>query len=358
MESVTAPTGGAPRTSEMHLIQTQLQISTVRLHGTALARAHGLDSEAADRVAAVITEMTSNILRHAKTGHVLLRPVGAHGEGCIEMLALDKGPGIADMTRAMRETHAVAPPVQRDSGIPAIRRMSNLFDVYSHPGRGTAMVAHVGPRSESRPGGNCSGSTIHECVGVVCVALSGESESGDNWTVEESAGQITALLVDGLGHGPGAAAAAQAALGAFPAVSRSTPERIISEMHRALRQTRGAALSVTTVDRHARTVYFCGVGNVDGRILGTETSRQMMPHSGIVGHGMPRVQTATSPWPAKARMVLHSDGISSRWRADHYPGLLARHPALLAGILFRDFGRARDDATVLVLRDPPAARVS
>ena len=354
---MTAPTLGAPRLSDLHVIQNQLQVSTVRLHGAALARAHGLDGEVADRVATVVAEMASNILRHAKTGHIILRPVGTHGSGCIELLALDKGPGIADMTRAMRETRTIVPG-QREPGIPAIRRMSNLFDIYSHPGRGTAMVAHVGPRSEGAPSGHCVGSIMHECVGAVCIPVAGEEECGDDWIVEQSSGQLTALLVDGLGHGPGAAAAAQAAIGAFGSVSRSAPERMIAEMHNALRHTRGAALSVTVIDQKARTVHFSGVGNVDGRVIGADTSRQMMPHSGIVGHTMPRVQTATAAWPHGARMVLHSDGVSSRWRADHYPGLLARHPALLAGILFRDFGRPRDDATVLVLRDLPVPRTS
>jgi hypothetical protein len=85
--------------------------------------------------------------------------------------------------------------------------------------------------------------------------------------------------------------------------------------------------------------------------------RQLMPQSGIVGHTMPRMQLVEIPWPTTGgRLVMHSDGISSRWHADQYPGLLARHPALLAGVLFRDCARDRDDATVLVLRDPlPAA---
>ena len=99
------------------------------------------------------------------------------------------------------------------------------------------------------------------------------------------------------------------------------------------------------------TARFCGVGNVDARVVTLETNRHMVPQNGIVGHTMPRVTAAELSWPADGRLIMHSDGISSLWRLDRYPGLLARHPALLAGVLFRDFARARDDATVLVVRD-------
>jgi hypothetical protein len=135
-------------------------------------------------------------------------------------------------------------------------------------------------------------------------------------------------------------------------VAADATEIVLGAMHTALHRTRGAALSVTVIDQARHVTRFCGVGNVDGRVVSVDTSRQLMPQSGIVGHTMPRVQAAEVPWPAGARLVMHSDGISSRWRADHYPGLLARHPALLAGVIFRDFARDRDDATVLVLREP------
>jgi serine phosphatase RsbU (regulator of sigma subunit) len=187
------------------------------------------------------------------------------------------------------------------------------------------------------------------------VPLRGEEECGDDWAVHVGAGRVTALLVDGLGHGPGAAAAALAATTGFRDVATDAPEVILGAMHTALQRTRGAALSVTVLDQARGTARFCGVGNVDGRVVTADTSRQLMPQSGIVGHTMPRVQATEIPWATDGRLVMHSDGISSRWRADSYPGLLARHPALLAGVLFRDCARDRDDATILVLREPPPA---
>jgi len=63
-----------------------------------------------------------------------------------------------------------------------------------------------------------------------------------------------------------------------------------------------------------------------------------------------------TPWPPGARLVMHSDGVSARWRIDSYPGLASLHPALLAGVIVRDFARERDDVTVLVYDDRAHAR--
>jgi anti-sigma regulatory factor (Ser/Thr protein kinase) len=349
------PGVGAAHVSALHAVQGPVQIGSIRLHAMAMGRGHGLDADAVDRLGIVATEMARNIARHAGIGHIILRPVGEHATGSIEILALDKGPGIADMTRAMRDGGSSSGSARRDGGFPSIRRLADVFDVYSQVGRGTAVVAHVGAQTGQDSPREHAELVMHRCVGVVCVPLHGEEECGDAWAVEVEPGRLTALLVDGLGHGPGAAVAALAALSAFRDAAAEAPEIMLRSMHSALHDTRGAALSVTAVDESRRTARFCGVGNVDGRVVTVDTDRHLIPQNGIIGHTMPRAKTVDVPCPTDARLVMHSDGISSRWRADHYPGLLARHPSLLAGVLFRDCARARDDATILVLRNTPAA---
>lgn len=317
-----------------------------------MARAHEFGSGAIERVGVVAEEMAANLLRHAGTGDVILRMVGEASSGCVEILAVDKGPGIGDIRRAMRDP-ASASANAPANGLPGVRQAADLFDIYSPPGRGTAVVAHIGAFVCQGATCACGESISRGTMGVVCVPVQGEEECGDRWAIEAIGGQQIVLLVDGLGHGPEAATAARAALAVFRDTPEDDPLLALRAMHVALHSTRGAAVSMTVLDTATRTAHFCGVGNVEGRVVTLTANRHMLPQNGIVGHNMPQLQSVQIPWPADGRLVMHSDGIASRWRLDHYPGLLARHPALLAGVLFRDCARARDDATVLVLRDPP-----
>jgi hypothetical protein len=98
-------------------------------------------------------------------------------------------------------------------------------------------------------------------------------------------------------------------------------------------------------------MHFAGVGNIAASILDGNDRRQMVSHNGIVGSNLRKVQEFVSPWSSGAMLIMHSDGLGSRWDLEHYPGLAMRHPSLIAAVLYRDFARKRDDVTVLVVRE-------
>jgi len=124
----------------------------------------------------------------------------------------------------------------------------------------------------------------------------------------------------------------------------------MTRLHDALKKTRGAAAAVAEVRTLAGKVTYAGVGNISGNILSHTLSRSMVSHNGTLGHVMPRVQEFKFEWPRDGILIMHSDGLQSRWDLSRYPGLLTRQPALIAGVLLRDFRRERDDASVLVLK--------
>ena len=160
------------------------------------------------------------------------------------------------------------------------------------------------------------------------------------------------LVVDGLGHGPLAAEAAHVVVQACRQHHTRAPE-LLAAAHTAAQGTRGAAVGVAEINTATQTLRFAGVGNIAG-VVGTATgSRGLASHNGIVGHNMRRPQAFTAPWSPEAVVVLHSDGLQTRWRLDAYPGLARRQPSLIAGVLYRDFTRGRDDVTVLVVTAPP-----
>lgn len=120
--------------------------------------------------------------------------------------------------------------------------------------------------------------------------------------------------------------------------------------HDKLRGTRGAALAIAVIDTASEQLNFAGIGNIAGCIFDGGAKRHLMSHNGIVGSNLRKVQEIVHPFAPGAMVILHSDGISTRWDLDAYPGLVFRHPSLIAAVLYRDFARARDDAMALVVR--------
>jgi hypothetical protein len=77
----------------------------------------------------------------------------------------------------------------------------------------------------------------------------------------------------------------------------------------------------------------------------------VVSHHGTLGHDVRKIQEFSYPWPRGAVLVMHSDGLTSKWGFEAYPGLIQRDPALVAAVLYRDFQRGNDDTTVVVVRE-------
>ena len=342
----------APNASLRIEIEEQTQIGAARRAAVAVAHVHGLDSDAIGRLSLVVTEAATNVLRHAGRGLILLRAIQSDSRASIEVLALDQGPGIGDVPRAMRDGFSTIGTAGQ--GLGAIQRLSDVFGIHAPRAQGTALLARV--TAGSRHASAQRAQTPDDRLGVVCVPVRGEVACGDAWHFVSTPSRQYLLLVDGLGHGPGAAAAAALAIGSFAPHDDAPPDRILALLDSAMRGSRGAAASLVCIDDTPQVLRFCGVGNVDGRVhMGLDSTAHLMPQNGIVGHAMPTPRITHAEWPPASRLVMHTDGVSSRWRMDAYPGLAGAHPSLVAGIIYRDFRRERDDASVIVFDAPGVA---
>jgi hypothetical protein len=228
------------------------------------------------------------------------------------------------------------------TGLGAVARTADLFDVYSRAGAGTVVLARVLVRDVDRP---------MDELGAVCVPHPGEDVSGDDWHVARERGRDALLVIDGLGHGSAAADAARAGVRLFRDQPFAGPVEMVQRLHAGLRATRGAALAVADVDRARGLVRYAGIGNIASTILADGTSRSLVSHHGTAGHDARRIQEFSYPFPRGAIVVMHSDGLTARWTLERYPGLLERHAATIATVLYRDFHRGRDDTTVVVLKE-------
>lgn len=300
------------------------------------------DERAAGELALAVTEAGTNIFKHAREGRIVARILERGGAYGVEVLAIDKGPGIANIGASMRDGHSTAG--SPGSGLGALQRMTSDLQVWSRPGEGTLLRFEVWPKSAAPAGAAL-------IKGVISQAMAGEPICGDAWSVSQGSGRVVVFVVDGLGHGPDAAAASRAALEAVQKNLHRDAPNLMEAVHGALRPTRGAAAAVALLQPESELCLFCGIGNIAASIRSAGKSRSMVSHNGILGHQVRKMQEFQYPFPKGALLIMHSDGIATHWDLAAYPGIEARHPALVSAALFRDHSRPRDDLTVLALRN-------
>lgn len=318
------------------------QVGEARRRLTLMAEQLGFDSIAREKVAIVVTELATNLLKHAGEGELVARRlVSARNpaqEG-IELLSLDRGPGMANVVACLRDGYSTTGSLGQ--GLGAIQRQSTTFDLYSAPGLGTALLAQLWAHTPAPP-------DFPFTHGLVCRPKAGEIMNGDGWSAQWHERGYTLLLSDGLGHGPEAAAATQHAVQAFMSKSTRTALALAEAIHGALRPTRGAAVAVVEVLDNV--LHFVGIGNISGRVWDGAEARHLLSQNGIAGHQARKIQDFPQTWGNDPLLILHSDGLGTRWALERYPGLRYRHPALIAGVLYRDFMRSTDDVTVFVVK--------
>lgn len=323
-------------------IEDRTQVGEARRQAARITEALAFDATQSGKVALAVTEAATNIVKHAGSGKILLAPLMRGTAAGLEILALDRGPGIPNVIDSLRDGFSTAGSM--GTGLGALSRVSPSFDLYSLPGRGTALRLEVWGTSALPPAEDVE-------VGAVCVPMSGEEVAGDGWLLRASGDCRTIMVIDGLGHGPNAARAARAATEAFAKHDALAPGALMQICHAALASTRGAAGAAARVDAAKRQGTFAGIGNIACRIESTGQRRQLVSHSGTLGHVMRRVQEFQFEFPAGALLILHSDGLATHWTSADYPGLMARHAGLIAGVIYRDHERGRDDVTVVVLKN-------
>jgi len=330
-------------------VEDPSQIAEARRVARKQASHLGMAAPQLEQIALVVTEAATNLLKHAGHGEILIRNVREHDSGgflALEVLVLDRGPGMADIERCITDGYSTgSSPGQ---GLGAITRHSPESDVYSAKSKGTAIFARWPQKSNT---GAVPSHLRPLRVGVVNVCKPGQEVCGDSVGIEHSGGQALVLVADGLGHGIDAQTASLEAVSTLRAYPKETPKGLLELVHLALRSTRGAAVAVARIDMERGILQFAGVGNISAQIYsGPKASHHLVSLNGTAGHQIPRLQEFTYGWPAGALLVLHSDGLSSSTALDDYPRLAARDPSLIAGILYRDFSRYSDDSTVVVIK--------
>ena len=333
----------------------ETHIGTARRVVRRCASELGFDERKLAEVDIAVQEIGSNAMKFARgTGQLFC----SRADECVEPAGLeiiywDKGPGIEDTSVAIRDGYTTTDSL--GAGLGAVKRMADEFYIYSvvesqtrklmmygRTTHGTTIIFRkraVAP-DETEGGGEA-------IWGAMTRPVNGQENNGDAYIIKRFDDRQLLAIIDGLGHGTGAMEAAQEAVASIEKDALQPVETIIRSAHNALRSTRGAVAGVALIDCETGVIEYAGIGNTDFRAFGGRESLKFISLNGTLGSRLDRVKVFKDQLPKVATIVMSTDGISERWDADHYPGLLGLHPQMLCAAVMRDFSRPNDDATII-----------
>ncbi|MCX7786668.1 MAG: ATP-binding protein/SpoIIE family protein phosphatase [Spirochaetes bacterium] len=324
-------------------IEDPSQVGQARRMAINLGRALNFSEVDTGKIALLVTELGTNLIKHAQHGEILLRTLDCLDIHGIEILVLDRGPGIPQISLSLLDGFSTKGSL--GIGLGAVVRSSSQFDIYSKEGKGTVVMARIWSRipKTAPPPRNFE-------VGVVQIAKDEEDVCGDGWAVHQDTGRFVCILVDGLGHGMFAAEAAQKAIDLFRAHTSLSPKELLIRVHEGLLPTRGAAVTIVEINPVHRVLRYAGIGNISSRLITSSGVRSFLSINGIAGDAHPNMKEYSIPWEEGDVLVQCTDGLKSQIDWEGYPQLFQHHPSVVAGVLFRDYNRNSDDSTILVAR--------
>jgi anti-sigma regulatory factor (Ser/Thr protein kinase) len=312
-------------------------IGEVRRSATAAALRLGLDEIRSGELTLLATEVSRNVLKHGGGGQVVVAGIKQGDYVLAQILALDSGEGIENVALALSDGYSTGGTM--GNGMGAMRRLASRFDIFT--GKSGTIVLLELENLKRR----------HDLkVGGISIPFPGERVCGDGWYCHQDTGRTAALLVDGLGHGLGAAEAAQEAIAVFRKHATAGPGEILNFIHDALKKTRGAVAAVVEIRPFERKMIHAGIGNISVVLHSGGSSKNLVSFNGTLGVTVQKFQEYSSDWNPDSVLIMHSDGLQTKWDLSKYSGLLSRHPSLICGALLRDFRRAHDDTSILVLK--------
>ncbi|GAC1420286.1 MAG: serine/threonine protein kinase [Flavisolibacter sp.] len=292
----------------------------------------------------IVAEAVSNLVKHAGGGQVWVKLIEEDGVQGIEIISIDNGPGMADVSKMVAD--GVSTKNTLGQGLGAMKRLSSVFQVYSLKNWGTVILMRIFKEELSR----LKKPPVKEIRSVV-IPKTGEIECGDGFYYSVTRDHIKIFLGDGLGHGPEAAAAVAEAGKAFLHFSEIDPVEIIRYINSEVKKTRGLVGTVAVFDMSEKKWKICGVGNISTKIMSPANSKNAMAYNGIIGLNVPRSLNSHDVEYEKGQyIIMCSDGIKSKWDTVKYAAVQRYDASILAASLLKEYGRLTDDMSVAVCK--------
>lgn len=307
----------------------------------------GFDIKESEEFAIVVSELASNLVKHATSGQLILTPLEEGGRLGIKIESQDHGPGIADVERAITDGFSTTGSL--GYGLGSINRLMDEFEIQPGPDgkTGTQITCLRWKREPARKTEDCPLS-----FGVATRSYHNMELNGDAFIVRRSNEFALIALIDGLGHGQYAHIAAQSAREYIENHYDQPLEALFRGAGRACRATRGVVIALArfTWKTGIISLTFASIGNIEAKVFGSPVPVNLIVQRGVVGLNAPNPVVAEYSWSPDYVLVLHTDGVQTIWRWDDFPGLAGLPASLAAGRLLQVLAKDSDDATVIVVR--------
>lgn len=319
-------------------------VSVARRQVKALATTLGFDSIAMEEIALAVSELASNLVKHATGGTLTLTAVAAREQTGIQLESRDQGPGIANVEEALADGFSTTGSL--GCGLGAVNRLMDELDIQSRPGQGTRIVCRRWLRRTEW--------AVRQCplaFGAASRPHPGADVNGDAFVIKRWGTSALVAVIDGLGHGVFAHRAAQTARQYVENHYDRPLTEIFRGVGRSCRSTRGVVMALARFDWADVRMTFASIGNIEARVFGTPQPLRLVVRRGVLGGSAPNAVVSEHPWQPQYILVLHSDGMTSHWQWRDFPDLDQEPASRIAQRLLLRLAKPEDDATVLVVRD-------
>lgn len=337
--------GPLPPALDIH-VSHPAEVGAARRAASTLAAEVGLEPPVSDKIALVVSELATNLLRHAGGGRLILTPLRAKDRVGIQVESIDDGPGIPNISLALKDGFSTAGGF--GTGLGTIHRLMDELTIDSSPGQGTHIVCSKWGKPPANP--------LRACpldIGVATRPKPGYEQNGDSFVIARGEDYVLVGVIDGLGHGSPAQQAAQAARRFVESHAEQPLDALFQGADYACHGTRGCVMALARFNWRQGTMRFGSVGNIEARVVGALRPFSFAVRRGIIGLNAPKASVTEHEW-SRSMLVLHSDGVRSHWNWDDFPGLVDKPATLIAQELLGKLAKPEDDATVLVVKGAQA----
>lgn len=339
------------RLDSQHInITSASDVSRARNCAKFMAQTIGFRNVVIEEISLAVSELASNLVKHAKGGSLTLLPLSDGELFGIQIESHDKGPGIEDLDKALTDGFSTVGSL--GFGLGAVNRLMDEFTITSRckkPDNGTHILCKRFVRKDLPRTSNCPLE-----FGVATRAHPLMNVNGDTFVIKQWGSGALLGVIDGVGHGQNALLAAQTARLYVETHYDQPLSSIFIGVDRACRSTRGVVMSLARFDWNEDmttiTLTFSGIGNVEIHVNPKLEPMRLLVTRGILGVNANKPIITDHLWKPNYFMVLHSDGVSANWRWSDFPEIEKASADVAAQHLLHSLARDDDDATVIVVR--------